>query len=95
MTRYGQTVQNLPAEPFVLFGTILIVVGIFLAFVALFPAFLGRGRSQGGAVVIIGPFPIVFGSNRKIARALLILAILLVVSLIVFSLLQSFLVSGS
>ena len=95
-TRYSQSVPSMPQESFVFFGAILILVGIFLAFVALgLPASLGRGRSQGGAVIIIGPFPIVFGSNRRIARALLILAILLVVSLIVFSLLQSFLVFGS
>jgi len=48
----------------------------------------GRVRGKGGAVVIIGPFPIVFGSDWRYARQLLVLAIVLVVALIVLDLLR-------
>jgi uncharacterized protein (TIGR00304 family) len=39
---------------------------------------------KGGGVILIGPFPIVFGSNWKIAALLMILAIILI--LIVYTL---------
>ncbi len=40
--------------------------------------------------MIIGPFPIVFGSDKQSAKVLLILAIILVALLIGFLLLQLF-----
>ena len=41
----------------------------------------GSGKKisvKGGGVVLIGPFPIVFGSNWKIAAFLMVLAIILI-----------------
>lgn len=74
----------------------MILVGFLLAFVALaVPSFRGNARSRGGAVIIIGPFPIVLGSNKEVARSLLALAVLLLVILIAFFLLESFLLSPS
>jgi uncharacterized protein (TIGR00304 family) len=35
---------------------------------------------KGGGVVLIGPIPIVFGSNWKIALVLMIIAIILIIA---------------
>ena len=72
----------------------MILVGFLLAFAALVvPSFRGNARSQGGVVIIIGPFPIVLGSNKEVARSMLALAVLLLIVLMAFFLLQSFLLS--
>ncbi len=81
-------------QTIVLVGTLLILVGFLLAFVALaVPSFRGNERSQGGAVIIIGPFPIVLGSSKEVARSMLALAVLLLIALMAFFLIQSFLLS--
>ncbi len=83
----------MPDQFIVLVGTLLILAGFVLAFLALtVPAVRdGRAKMRGGAVIIIGPFPIVFGSDRQAVRALLVLAIVLVVVLIGLFLLRPFL----
>lgn len=76
----------------VLVGTLLILAGFILALLALVIPAVRRGqvKARGGAVILIGPFPIVLGSDRQTAKGLLVLAILLVAILIGFFLLQSF-----
>ena len=44
---------------------------------------------KGGGVILIGPIPIVFGSNRKTALVMMIVAIILI--LVVFFVFRSFL----
>ncbi|MGC9108171.1 MAG: TIGR00304 family membrane protein [Infirmifilum sp.] len=67
---------------YVLFlGLILFIVGLFLMFIEMKSRETG-GKVETGAVVIIGPVPIVFGSNRAIAKDLMIFA--LVLTLMVF-----------
>ncbi|NIQ06235.1 MAG: DUF131 domain-containing protein, partial [Candidatus Korarchaeota archaeon] len=39
---------------------------------------------RGGGAVIIGPFPIVFGTDKESVRTLLLLSIALIVLLLVF-----------
>lgn len=74
----------------------LILAGFLLALVALaVPSLRGNAKSQGGAVIIIGPFPIVFGSSKQAAWSMLALALLLLVILMAFFMLQSFLLSPS
>ncbi len=82
---------RLADQTLILAGAVLVFAGLILAFLALLlPSFRhGKVGSQGGAVIIIGPFPIVFGSNPQITRALIVLAILLVAILIGFFLIQS------
>jgi uncharacterized protein (TIGR00304 family) len=60
-------------------GIILILAG----FGILFLATLGltneeRGNVKGGGVILIGPVPIIFGSDMKWAAIAILLAILLV-----------------
>jgi uncharacterized protein (TIGR00304 family) len=59
---------------------------IFLGFLLVVFAFLlrssrsaGKANVRGGGVVIIGPIPIVFGTDKKAVKTVLILAIVLTV----------------
>ncbi len=44
----------------------------------------GRKRVKGGGVILIGPIPIVFGTDKKYALILMILAIVLMLLAIIF-----------
>jgi uncharacterized protein (TIGR00304 family) len=72
-------------------GLVLIVLGFVLAFVAvIFLAFRGRGASgqtRGAGLLLIGPIPIVFGTDRESVKTLMILAIALIVIVFVVMLL--------
>jgi len=73
-------------------GLILVLVGIALSFVAGIVMALrqGRGgRARGGGIVMIGPFPIIFGSDAKTVKVLIFLAILLMVMFLVIMLLPA------
>lgn len=69
----------------------LLVVGLFLvalAILLLLLDFLRKGgevEAEGGAVVIVGPLPIVIASSQRAAKALIALAIALtVLSIVLF-----------
>ncbi|PSO06972.1 hypothetical protein B9Q04_13345 [Candidatus Marsarchaeota G2 archaeon BE_D] len=42
----------------------------------------GKGQVEGGGVIFIGPIPIVFGSNKRIAKWMVIAAILITIALV-------------
>jgi uncharacterized protein (TIGR00304 family) len=44
----------------------------------------GRKRVKGGGVILIGPIPIVFGTDKKYALILMIMAIVLMPLAIIF-----------
>jgi len=73
---------------FNMLGIILIFTGFVIAFVAvllwIFMTLKGGGKVRGGGAVIIGPFPIVFGTDKESVKVLLLLSIALVVLLLVF-----------
>jgi len=46
----------------------------------------GKGKVRGGGAVIIGPVPIVFGTDKESVRIILVLSIVLVALLLVFML---------
>ena len=73
-------------------GIILIVAGVFVALVAvvLSVARMGNTTRQGGAVIIVGPLPIIFASDKQSAKRLLVLSIILVVALIVLLVIQGY-----
>lgn len=77
---------------------------IFLAFVMLIfgilesfkgedfeiePTEMPKKKVEGGGVVLIGPFPIVFGTNSRIALILIVLAIILTFLFLVIYLIAS------
>ena len=69
-------------------GIILILVGFLVTFIAtvllFFTAFKGKGKVKGGGAVIIGTFPIIFGTDKESVKILLLLSIILIAFLFVF-----------
>ncbi len=71
----------------VLAGLVLVLVGMGVVAVAM----LSQGRRggaevRGGGVVMVGPIPIVFGSDARWASVAIVLAILLIVLTFVLNL---------
>lgn len=75
-------------------GIILIFAGFIIIFVAVllmfFTATRGKGKVRGGGAVIIGPFPIVFGTDREVVKILLILSIALIVLMLIVTVIFHF-----
>jgi len=78
-------------------GLVLVIIGFLLAFVAvILLAVRGRGtggQTRGAGILLIGPIPIVFGSDRESVRTLIILAIVLIAIVLLFILLPSLLLT--
>jgi uncharacterized membrane protein len=78
----------LGGETFYELGIIIIFVGViivFAAFVLLFLSSIKSGKARGGGALIIGPFPIVFGSDKESVKTILWLSIALTVLLFIAS----------
>ncbi len=77
------------SPPLTLVAMLLVLAGFLLVFIAVFMELLralkqkdAEVEKHGGAVVMIGPIPIVLASDPKTARMLLVLAIILTLILI-------------
>lgn len=58
----------------------LVLFGFLLIFIESLKGYRGEERRvEGGAVVIIGPIPFVFGTNKEVSKILVILAIVLTI----------------
>ncbi len=78
-------------------GTALIVVGIIIIIVAIIVASVrgagttkekaGKSRVRGGGVIMIGPIPIIFGTDKESVKTVLVLALALVIAVIIAMLL--------
>lgn len=70
-------------------GTALIFAGIIVMFVAVVLLFLTGvkkgGKVKGGGALIIGPFPIIFGTDKESVKTLLMLSLALTILLIVMA----------
>jgi uncharacterized protein (TIGR00304 family) len=67
-------------------GIALIFVGIIIIIVAVLSLSVrssGKRKIRGGGAVIIGPIPIIFGTDRKSLKTILLLSIALTILLIV------------
>jgi uncharacterized membrane protein len=66
-------------------GITLIFVGVvvIVAAVLLFVLGGGKGKFEGGGAVIIGPVPIIFGTDKKSLKTVLLLSLALTVTLVV------------
>ncbi len=63
----------------VLTGVVLVFVGVIVMSVALLDrARKGGAEVKGGGVVMIGPIPIIFGSDAKWTSVAIVLALVLV-----------------
>jgi len=76
------------ADSFVVVGLVLFGLGFLLLLLVTILSVLGRGSDvRKGAVIMIGPLPIVFADDPKIAKTLIVLAIVLtVISFLFFAL---------
>jgi uncharacterized protein (TIGR00304 family) len=77
-----------------LIGFALLFAGILvLVAAAIFAATRSRkAKTRTAGVIIIGPFPIIFGSDKKTVKTLLILSTALMVLLVVAMLVYYFLI---
>jgi uncharacterized protein (TIGR00304 family) len=67
-------------------GVTLIFVGVLLIIVAvilLSVSGAGKGDVKGGGAIIIGPVPIIFGTDKKSLKTVLLLSLALTVMLVV------------
>ncbi|MEM2913060.1 MAG: DUF131 domain-containing protein [Candidatus Bathyarchaeia archaeon] len=76
-----------------LLGLILVILGFILAFIAaimmLSAGVRAHGKVRGGGLIMIGPVPIIFGTDREAVKTLLILSIILIVVALVLMLVLS------
>jgi len=71
----------------VLVGFLLILVGFGAIVVSMLSQTRKEGSEvKGGGVIMIGPVPIIFGSDMKWASVAIVLAIILIVLTVVLSL---------
>jgi uncharacterized protein (TIGR00304 family) len=65
-----------------LLGLMLIILGFTLIFIAVIKMFFvgvhAHGKVRGGGLIMIGPFPIIFGTDREAVKILMILSIVLI-----------------
>ncbi|MGQ9596308.1 MAG: TIGR00304 family membrane protein [Thermoproteota archaeon] len=77
------------APTLLLIGMLLIATGFAIIAIAFLIELLrstkrkGEVEKRGGAVVMVGPFPIILASDPKTAKALLMLAIMLTIIILV------------
>lgn len=64
-------------------GLLLVFAGFIVSLVAvillILKAMKGKRKIKGGGAVIIGPFPIIFGTDKESVKMLLLLSIVLIV----------------
>ncbi len=68
-------------------GIVLIFAGFLVTFAAIvlsLKTFKGKSKVQGGGAIIIGPFPIIVGTDKESVKILLLLSIVLIGLLLVF-----------
>jgi len=59
-------------------GLLLVLAGFALAFLVAVATGV-RGRTRGGGAILIGPIPIVFGTDRKIMELLVAFTVALLI----------------
>jgi len=68
-------------------GAILLFIGFVITFAAVillaFTAVKGKGKVRGGGAVIVGPFPIIFGTDKESVKILLLLSIALIMLMLI------------
>jgi uncharacterized membrane protein len=89
----GRGESIFPFLDLVSIGMIMILAGVVLVvLIAVVSLAKSSGRNaRGGAVIIVGLFPIIFGSDKQSAKVLLVLSIILVGALIFLFLLEGYL----
>lgn len=71
---------------FFVLGAALVAVGIIVIIVAIVLVAMGgakKGKVKGAGVIMVGPIPIIFGTDEKSVKTVLALALALTVTLVV------------
>jgi len=75
-------------------GVLLIVFGFVLAILAVLIMIIrsprGQSSAKGAGLVLIGPIPIVFGTDKQSVKLVMILAIVIILLVLVMMFLPSF-----
>ena len=67
-------------------GLALIVIGIIIIVLAIFLTAIrgtGKRKVEAAGVIMIGPIPIIFGTNKESVKTVLILALTLTIVLVI------------
>lgn len=70
-------------------GVALVFAGIFITLIAVVLLVIsgvrasGKGKVKGGGAIIIGPFPIVFGTDKESIKTVLLLSLTLTILLVI------------
>ncbi len=67
-------------------GIVLVVVGVIVIVAAIIRASAGgekTGKVRGAGVILIGPIPIIFGTDKKSVKAVLALALALTIVVLI------------
>ena len=81
------TVQAIDARTLYHVGIALIFAGMLVVLAAITLLFVStlkdKGKVKGGGAIIIGPFPIIFGTDKESIKTVLLLSITLTILLII------------
>lgn len=86
----GEEVKLTELEFLTVAGIALVFVGIIIIIAAvllLSVRSVGKGKVRGGGAIIIGPIPIVFGTDKKSLKTVVLLTLVLTIVLLVFMIL--------
>jgi uncharacterized protein (TIGR00304 family) len=78
--------MHVEASVFLAVGIALIVVGILVVVVAIIVASARGargGKTRAAGVIMIGPIPIIFGTDKKAVKSVLVLALALTIVLLI------------
>jgi len=80
-------------SPLITLGLILIFSGFIVAFLSVLLLFLrgihAQEKSRGGGLIMIGPIPIIFGTDKESVKILLILSVVLMILVLALMLLPN------
>jgi uncharacterized protein (TIGR00304 family) len=78
---------------FYFLGVGLVLIGIFILILAIVLIGLrgNRGKVKTAGIIVVGPVPIIFGSDKKTIKTILLLSVTLTILLIVAMLIYFFL----
>jgi len=74
-------------SPLIILGLALIILGFIISFLAVLLMFIRahpfRGKTRGGGLIMIGPIPIIFGTDKESVKILILLAAALMILVII------------
>ncbi|MEM2136798.1 MAG: DUF131 domain-containing protein [Candidatus Methanomethylicia archaeon] len=66
-------------------GLIFVIIGVITIFLGVIITLMRRkGEVEGGGIIIIGPFPILWGTSSKILRILSIITLLFIILIVIW-----------